>query len=149
MVARGSSETRAKVTISLSSLALAKLNELARANKRTASSEARNAVEFYLTHLAHLQDAAWQSPIERRMEKLENRVSSLLAKTCRAIAQTLFFMTLPYTKGGLPTRPLTKEAFQIVWEQSRAFAADWLRKARLDDTEQDSGNQTSIGKQHG
>jgi predicted transcriptional regulator len=133
-------EKRIRVTISVSPLTVVKLQELARANNSSPALEARTAVEFYLDNLKQLADAEWQSPIERRMQKIENRLAGLMAKLVRVAAQALFFSTLPYTKGGLPNKPLPKEAFEMLWDQSRAFAANWLKKANLDE------EQTEIKK---
>ena len=133
MARQARAENRMKVTLSLSPLALAKLQELARTNKRPPAVEAKAAVEFYLENIETLQNVEWQSPIERRMEKMENRLAGLMAKLVRVAAQDFYFTTLPYTKGGLPTKPLPQKAFDMLWNQSRAFAANWLKKARSDE----------------
>jgi predicted DNA-binding protein len=122
-----------KVTVRLSSLSVIRLKELAAANGRAVSAEAKEAIEFYLDNLEALTQAEWQTPIERRMQKVENRLAGLMAKLVRVAAQALFFSTLPYTKGGLPNKPLPKEAFEMLWDQSRAFGANWLKKANLDE----------------
>ena len=57
-----------------------------------------------------------------------------MAKLVRVCGQSLWFSTLPYTKGGLPNKPLPQKAFQILWDNSRQFAAEWLKKAKLDET---------------
>jgi hypothetical protein len=118
-----------KVTVRLSPLSVTGLKELA---------EAKEAIEFYLDNLQVLTQAEWQTPIERRMQKVENRLAGLMAKLVRVAAQALFFSTLPYTKGGLPNKPLPKEAFEMLWDQSRAFAANWLKKANLDEEQAES-----------
>ena len=133
MARQAQAENRMKVTISLSPLMEAKLSELAAANKRPQAVEAKAAVEFYLQNIEVLKNAEWQSPVEKRLEKMENRLAGLMAKLVRVAAQALYFSTLPYTKGGLPTKPLPDKAFQVLWDQSRAFAANWLKKARMDE----------------
>jgi hypothetical protein len=112
---------------------MSKLIELAAVNRRSLSAEGKAAIEFYLQNLEVLKNAEWQSPIERRMEKMENRLAGLMAKLVRVAAQALYFSTLPYTKGGLPNKPLPDKAFQMLWDQSRAFAANWLKKAQADE----------------
>ena len=99
-----------KVTVRLSPLSVTRLKELAAANGRAVSAEAKEAIEFYLDNLEALTQAEWQTPIERRMQKVENRLAGLMAKLVRVAAQALFFSILPYTKGGLPDKPLPKEA---------------------------------------
>lgn len=136
------SETRVRVNISLSPMAAARLKDIAAVNKRTIALEGKAAVEFYLENVERVKNVEWQSPIEWRLSKLENRFAALIAKDARATAQALYFIMLPYTKGGLPTKPLPKEAFQMIWNQSRAFAADWLKKTKIGDEQSDDRPQS-------
>lgn len=126
-------DNRMRVTVALPPLHMSKLTELAAINRRSLSAEGKEAIVFYLQNLELMKNAEWQSPIERRMEKMENRLAGLMAKLVRVAAQDLYFSTLPFTKGGLPTKPLPDKAFQLLWDQSRAFAANWLKKARVDE----------------
>lgn len=122
-----------KVTITISRLTYSKLAESARANNLPVTSQAHQAVEVYLDNFEREKDSSWQSPLERRLQKMENRLAALMAKLVRVSAQSLWFSTLPFTKGGLPNKPLPEQAFQILWNNSRAFAANWLKKAQLDE----------------
>jgi hypothetical protein len=145
MAKQAQATNRMKVTISLSPLSMAKLNELAAANKRPPAVEAKAAVEFYLQNIETLQNAEWQSPIEKRLEKMENRLAGLTAKLIRATVQGLWFTTVPYTKGERPDKhkPLPDVAFQVMWDESRAFAASWLKKARLDEEQAEPAVKTA------
>ncbi len=134
-------ERRVKVTISLSKSIYMKLLDSAKSHNIDVASEVRQAVEQYLQDVQHERDTAWQSPLEHRMQNLENRLAFLMAKLARVCGQSLWFSTLPYTKGGLPNKPLPQEAFQILWNNSRQFAAEWLKKAKLDEvSEQEQGS---------
>ncbi len=133
MPKKGIPEGRVKITIRLSWKLYSNLIESAKSNGKAVSSEVNRAVEFYLANIQREKNAAWQSPLEQRMQKLENRLAGLMAKLVRVCGQALWFSTLPYTKGGLPSKPLPKEAFQMLWDQSRAFAASWLKKAWVDE----------------
>jgi len=126
-------EGRIKLSISLSRRIYSNLTESARSHSRTFASEVREAIVFYLENYSRDKDIVWQTPLERRMQKLENRLAGLMAKLVRVSGQSLWFSTLPYTKGGLPNKPLPDKAFQILWDQSRAFAANWLKKAQVDE----------------
>ena len=70
-----------------------------------------------------------ENMLEARMRKLENRLANLMVLSTRASAQTLYYMTLPYSRGGFPSRPLKEEAFKGQWEKSRLFATQFLRNA--------------------
>ena len=128
-------DNRMRITVGLSPLYMSKLIELATTNKRSLSAEGKAAIEFYLENLEALKNAEWQSPIEKRLEKMENRLAGLTAKLIRATVQGLWFTTVPYTKGERPDKhkPLPQGEFQVMWDESRAFAASWLKKARLDE----------------
>ncbi len=124
---------RTKITIRLRQPVYSKLSEYAKLHRVKIASEARQAVEFYLEQVQREHDNAWQSPLEHRMQKLENRLAALMAKLIRVCGQSLWFSTLPYTKGGLPNKALPQEAFQMLWNNSRQFAAEWLKKAKFDE----------------
>lgn len=126
-------EGRMRVTVRLTRTAYYKLIERAKSNNETISAATRRAVEFYIENIQREHDIAWQSPLEHRMQKLENRLAGLMAKLIRVCGQSLWFSTLPYTKGGLPNKPLPQEAFQILWNNSRQFASEWLKKAKIDE----------------
>jgi hypothetical protein len=140
---------RARVNLSLAPMTIARLNDIAKANNRTLAEEARAGVEFYLENFERLKSVEWQTPIEWRLGKLENRFAALIAKDARASAQALYFIMLPYTKGGLPNKPLPKEAVHMLWEQSRAFAADWLKKKANDEQGANEGSADQKGASDG
>ncbi len=125
--------SRKKLTIRLRQSVYSRLSDHAKLRHVKLTSEVTKAVEVYLEHLQRENDSVYQSPLEQRMQKLENRLAALMAKLVRVCGQALWFSTLPYTKGGLPNRPLSQEAFQILWNNSRQFAAEWLKKAKLDE----------------
>ena len=68
---------RKKITIRLRQSVYSKLSEYAKSHGVKVTSEAIKAVELYLENAQREHDAAWQSPLEHRMQKLENRLATL------------------------------------------------------------------------
>lgn len=111
-----------------------KVEKYARALSVTPSELAREAIRQLIYNLEKPSDQVTEEERELafRVRKLEERVAAMLAKLTRASAQTLFFITLPYMHGGLPKEPLPEGAVKALWNQSRNFAGEWLRKVRPD-----------------
>jgi len=115
------------VSVSLMVADLKKIDDLAVIQKRSRSEIIRHAIDKYLK--SHGADYDRENLLESRMRKLEKRLADLTVLSTRASAQTLYYMTLPYSRGGFPTRPLKEEAFKGQWEKSKSFATQFLRNA--------------------
>ncbi|MCA9805100.1 MAG: ribbon-helix-helix protein, CopG family, partial [Cyanobacteria bacterium HKST-UBA02] len=92
------------VSVSLMVADLKKIDDLAVIQKRSRSEIIRHAIDKYLK--SHGADYDRENLLESRMRKLEKRLADLTVLSTRASAQTLYYMTLPYSRGGFPTRPL-------------------------------------------
>lgn len=58
-----------------------KLDHLHRTTGKTKSEIAREAIRFYLDNYERLQTAEKESPLERRLKKMEDRLAALMART--------------------------------------------------------------------
>ena len=116
-----------------------KVEKYARALSVTPSELAREAIRQLIYNLEKPteQIAEEERELAFRVRRMEERVAALLAKLTRASAQTLFYTTLPYLHGGLPKEPLPEGAVRELWNQSRNFAGEWLRKAQPIEMERD------------
>lgn len=126
------------VTVGFAYPDMHKLNEIAKTEGTTRSDLIRIAVNQFLASYGKEPEQKYESILEARLRKMENRLADLTVLATRASAQTLYYMTLPYSRGGFPTRPLKEEAFQSQWEKSRAFASQFLRNASTNLTPSDS-----------
>ena len=115
------------ISVSLTVADLKKIDDLAQVERRSRSEVIRHAVDRYLS--SHGTSDERENLLEGRMRKLEKRLADLTVLSARASAQTLYYMTLPYSRGGFPTRPLKEEAFKGQWEKSKIFATQFLRNA--------------------
>jgi hypothetical protein len=115
-----------------------RLTEIAKAEGRTRSDIIRLALSQFLASYGKHPEKEHENILEARLRKMENRLADLTVLATRASAQALYYMTLPYSRGGFPTRPLKEEAFQSQWEKSRAFAAQFLRNASTNITPKSS-----------
>ena len=119
-------------TVGLRRSQIRQLEELAIRQGSSKSDVIRQAVDKYI-ELSKLDDNVERdSLIESRLRKLENRIANLTVLSTRASAQTLYYITLPFSKGGFPAKPLNKEAFQAQWSKSRYFASQFLKNAQID-----------------
>lgn len=108
---------------------LQKIDEVASSENRTRSEIVRHATQRYVNLHGKSASEERETILEGRMRKLEKRLADLTVLSARASAQTLYYMTLPYSRGGFPTRPLKEEAFKGQWEKSKTFATQFLRNA--------------------
>jgi len=120
------------VTVGLPYPDVHKLNEIAKIQGAPRSDIIRLAITQFLASYGKQPEQKYENILETRLRKMENRLADLTVLATRASAQTLYYMTLPYSRGGFPTRPLKEEAFQSQWEKSRAFASQFLRNASTD-----------------
>jgi hypothetical protein len=121
-----------EVTVGLSYPDVHKLDEIAKATGSKRTEVIRLAISQFLANYGKEPEKQYESILEARLRKMENRLADLTVLAARASAQTLYYMTLPYSRGGFPTRPLKEEVFQGQWQKSRAFASQFLKNATLD-----------------
>ncbi len=106
------------------------IDKMAQVKKTTRGALVREAVRYYIKHHQKLEADLIQSPMEEKLDKIEERIRSLIAKLVLVSGQTLYVSLLPYLKGGLPTGPLTKHAYTGLWDQSEKFAVEVLKRPR-------------------
>lgn len=114
----------------------AKLLEVAKQYDINRREVVRIAISQYLQNLNKAPQEEKDNILEQRLRKLENRLANLVVLSTRAAAQNLYFMTLPFTRGGWPKRPLKEEAFNKQWAKSRYFASSFLKNALIDPPKQ-------------
>lgn len=113
------------IPAALSQKQLDDIDEIAKKEKMTRSEIIRRAVEaFTFNYKTDVLDQR-QLEMEKKMKKMEDRFAGLLTKSIRISGQSLYFATLPYTKG-LPKQRLNAAAFQDLYDKSGAFAAQFL-----------------------
>lgn len=120
------------VTVGFTAPDVHKIEEIANATGTTRSDVIRLAVSQFILNYGKQPEKQYENILEARLRKMENRLADLTVLSVRASAQTLYYMTLPYSRGGFPTRPLKEEVFQGQWQKSRAFASQFFRNASLD-----------------
>ncbi len=119
------------VTVGLAYPEIQKINEIVKLDGCNRSDIVRVAVRQFLEAYGKEPQREYENILEARLRKLENRIATLSVLATRASAQALYYMTLPYSRGGFPTRPLKEEAFKSQWEKSRSFAAQFLKNASV------------------
>jgi hypothetical protein len=121
-----------KITVStvISAQEGASLDYLVRAKKKTKGALVRDAIRHYIKYHKRLETNGMESVVEERIRKAEDHLSSLIAKLVLVSGQNLYYSLVPYMKGGLPSRPLTKESYGKIWNQSEQFAVDVLKQTR-------------------
>ena len=112
-----------------------RLLQVAREKKLTRRELVRQAILAYLDDYDKAPNREAEAVLAARLHKLENRLADLTVITCRASAQTLYLLTLPYLKGGFPQKPLKEEVFRREWQKSRSFASEFLKNARIEPIE--------------
>lgn len=110
---------------------LRRIESIAQASGTNKSHVFRQIVTQYINSLDSEKKTAQESVLEKRLQKLENRLANLTVLATRASAQSLYYMTLPFSVGGLPQKPLKKEALKKYWKESRHFASDFLKNALI------------------
>ena len=120
------------VTMGIAYPDVQKLDDIAKTTGSNRSDVIRLAISQFLVSYGREPEKQYESILEARLHKMENRLADLTVLAARASAQTLYYMTLPYSRGGFPTRPLKEEAFQGQWQKSRSFASQFLKNATID-----------------
>jgi len=133
------------VTVGLDGPVVQKLDDIATATGSNRSDVIRLVLSQFVSDYGKEPEKQYENILEARLRKLENRLANLTVLAVRASAQTLYYMTLPYSRGGFPTRPLNAEAFETQWQKSRTFAGQFLKNATVDipSPEADTGSQAS------
>lgn len=130
------------VTVGLAYPEIKKINEITKIDGCNRSDIVRIAVRQFLEAYGKEPQKKYENVLEARLRKLENRIATLSVLATRASAQALYYMTLPYSRGGFPTRPLKEEAFKSQWEKSRSFAAQFLKNASVLDAPDEQETDT-------
>ena len=109
-----------------------RLNEIAELEGCHRTNLIRLAVSRFLSSYGTQPEKEYENGLEARLKKIENRLANISVIATRASAQTLYYMTLPYARGGFPTRPLKEDAFKKYWQLSRKFASQFLKNAAVE-----------------
>lgn len=96
------------------------IDRLAAASKVTRSQMVRQLLEEKLTERANQRLTEERDKLEQRLERIENRFSSLMVKVGRAAAQSLY-LTMDRIKDDYD-----KDAANDMWEKSKQYAGQWL-----------------------
>ena len=118
--------------VGLSKLQHRQIEKIVSIEGKTKNEVIRDAIDKYFEYFQSVESEERDGVIEARLKKLENRIANLTVLSTRASAQTLYYITLPFSKGGFPAKPLNKEAFQAQWSKSRYFASQFLKNAQID-----------------
>jgi len=102
------------------------VDAIARAENLTRSEVIRRAVEAFAFNYKNDQLDQRQLQLEKRMKSMESAMRSLLVKSIRLNGQVLYFACLPWTQG-FPKQRLNDKGFQMLYEKSGAFAAQFLK----------------------
>ncbi|MDX2107120.1 MAG: hypothetical protein SFY67_12025 [Candidatus Melainabacteria bacterium] len=130
------------ITVGLAYPEIQKINEIMKIDGCNRSDIIRIALRQFLEAYGKEPQREYENILEARLRKLENRIATLSVLATRASAQALYYMTLPYSRGGFPSRPLKEEAFKSQWEKSRSFAAQFLKNASVIDAPEDREAET-------
>ncbi len=130
------------ITVGLAYPEIKKINEIIKIDGCNRSDIVRIAVRQFLEAYGKEPQKEYENVLEARLRKLENRIATLSVLATRASAQALYYMTLPYSRGGFPTRPLKEEAFKSQWEKSRSFAVQFLKNASVLDAPDEQETDT-------
>jgi len=96
------------------------IDRLAAAHKVTRSHMVRQLLEEKLTERANQRLNEEKDKLEKRLQRIEDRFSSLMVKVGRATAQTLF-LTMERI-----TDDYEKDAANDMWAKSKQYAGQWL-----------------------
>ncbi len=98
------------------------LKHLADFEGKTMSDVLRDAIDGYLKNRSADVNHTFDKFRDYRIEELERKIDrlgaglrSLIVKSIHVNGQTLYFATLPFLKGGLPTKPMPQENFDNYW----------------------------------
>lgn len=102
------------------------IDAIAKAEKLTRSEVIRKAVEAFAFNYKTDNLDQRQLQLEKRMKAMETAMRALLVKSIRLNGQVLYFACLPWTQG-FPKQRLSDKGFQVIYEKSGAFAAQFLK----------------------
>ncbi len=100
------------------------IDRLATANKVTRSQMVRQLLEEKLTERANQRLDEEKDKLEKRLQRIEDRFSSLMVKVGRAAAQTLF-LTMERI-----TDDYEQEVADSMWTKSKKYAGQWLESSK-------------------
>ena len=99
---------------------------IAKAEQMSRAAVIRRSVEAFAFNYKTDQLDQRQLQLEKRMKTMESAMRTLLVKSIRLNGQVLYFTCLPWTKG-FPKQRINDEGFKMLYEQSGAFAAQFLK----------------------
>ncbi len=102
------------------------LDEIAKNEKLTRADLLRRAAEAFVFNYKNDQLDQRQLKLEKRMQTMESALRSLMVKSIRLNGQIFYFSTLPWTQG-FPKQRLNKKGFDMLYEKSAAWAAQYLK----------------------
>ena len=120
-----------KVSTALSLSERTRLFNFATVHNVTPSAVMRGAITHFLDAQEAEQPLETGRQIERSMRRMEERLATLMAKSVRASAQTMYYALMPLKRGNWPSKPITQSQFDELWAESRHFAHVWLQRAKL------------------
>lgn len=125
--AKSESKTKYKnIPTALSPSQIEDVDVIAKAENMTRSEVIRRAVEAFAFNYKTDQLDQRQVQLEKRMKAMETAMRSLLVKSIRLNGQVLYFTCLPWTQG-FPKQKLNDKGFKMLYDQSGAFAAQFLK----------------------
>lgn len=114
------------IPAALSSSTVEDIDAIAKAENMSRSEVIRKAVEAFAFNYKTDQLDQRQIQLEKRMKVMESAMRTLLVKSIRLNGQVLYFACLPWTQG-FPKQRLNDKGFQILYEKSGDFAAQFLK----------------------
>lgn len=105
---------------------LQEIDEIAKAENMTRAEVLRRSAEAFVFNYKNDQLDQRQLKLEKRMQTMETALRALLVKSIRLNGQVFYFSTLPWTQG-FPKQRLNKKGFDILYEKSAAWAAQYLK----------------------
>lgn len=102
------------------------IDAIAKAEQITRADVIRRSVEAFAFNYKSDQLDQRQLQLEKRMKTMESAMRTLLVKAIRLNGQVLYFTCLPWNQG-FPKQRLKQEAFQMLYEKSASFAAQFLK----------------------
>jgi len=105
-----------------------RFQQIASAKGKSIAALGRDAIVQYIRRHDRPQQVQAETELSKRLEKMDNSLRALLAKTVHLNGQILYISLIPYLKGGLPPKPLKKESYTGLWNESEKFAGAMLSK---------------------
>lgn len=101
------------------------IDRLAASSKRTRSEVVRTLLEERLTQRANERMEAAYAQVDKRLAKLDKRVSGLLVKAIRLIAQDLYISLYEVRE----FTNIDDDDYRTMKEKAKTFAGDQLKQA--------------------